>query len=282
MTHPYPGPPELSEPESLEAAVVELAQLGADGAVLAGGTWVLRAPLRGEPFRRRYVSLRRIVELAGVATGDPTVLGALASHARLATLGTGGPLGALAEAAAGSSFPAVRNVATLAGNLCTPGLPAADLVPPLLAVAAELELVSPAGMSRMPVADYLALRDSRPAGEVVARAVVPAPPGRRSAYERLALRAGDYPVCAVALSVDLDGATVREARVAVGAVEAIPRRVAAAEAALRGRTLGREAAEAAGRAGAGELSPRDGVDAPGWYRLAVLPELLARAAERLA
>lgn len=282
MTQTYAGPPELSEPDSLEAAVAELAGLGDEGAVLAGGTWVLRAPLRGERLRRRYVSLRRVPGLAGQEAGDPTVLGALTTHAQLAALDAGGALGAVVEAAAASSFPAVRNVATLAGNLCTSGVPAADLVPALLALEAELDVVTQHRTERVTVVDYLSTRTSRPAGEVVARVFVPAPAGRRSAYERLALRAGDYPVAAVALSVDLDGSVVRDVRVAIGAVEEAPRRAAAAEGVLRGKPLGRDAAEAAGRAAAGELTGRDAFDAPGWYRLAVLPELFARVAERLA
>ena len=39
---------------------------------------------------------------------------------------------------------------------------------------------------------------------------------------------------------------------------------------------------AAARAHAGELTPRDGIEAPGWYRVHVLPTLLARALEAMA
>lgn len=276
------GPPELHAAASVEEAVRELAALGGDGAVLAGGTWVLRTPIRGETWLRRYVALAGIEELTSITPGDPTVIGALATHATLAGLdGGAGPLGALAEAARTSSFPAIRNVATLGGNLRVP-LPGADLVPPLLAAEARVDLASPSGRESLELPTYLSSRSARPAGELIVAVSVPTPAGRRSAYERLALRAGDYPVVAVALSIDFDGATVRQARVAVGAVEETPRRLAAAEAALRGAPLGREAAEAAGRAAAGELAASDGVDAPGWYRLAVLPELFARAVERLA
>ena len=123
----------------------------------------------------------------------------------------------------------------------------------------------------------------RPAGALIIAARVPAPTGRRSWFERLTVRGGaEYSLASVAVSVDVgaDGA-VSEARVAVGAVQERPTRVAAAEAALVGRRLDRDASEEAGRAAAHALTGRDGLDAPGWYRLEVLPALLARAVVRV-
>jgi carbon-monoxide dehydrogenase medium subunit len=207
------------------------------------------------------------------------VIGALTTHRDLAErLAADGPLAALARAAATSAFPAVRNVATVGGNLCAGPFPEADLVPALLALDAEVEVAGPGGRSRRPVQAVL---DERPArGELVVAVHVPAPAGRHSGFERLTVRGGgEYALASIALSVDLapDG-TVAAARVAVGAVEHRARRCPAAEAALTGRRLDDEAVDAAGHAAAGELESRDGVDAPGWYRLAVLPALARRAA----
>lgn len=221
--------PEVSFPESIEEAVDQLAALGRDGAALAGATWVMRAPLRGEPFRRRYVALQRLDELLHVRRGDSAVLGSLVTHAGLASLD--GPLAALGEAARRSAFPAVRNIATLGGNLCADPFPEADLVPALLAGDARVDVASPAGRDSVELEAFLATRTRRPDGELIVGVTVPAPPGRRSAFERLTIRGGgEYAVASVAVALDLDAdGVVSAARVAVGSVEQAACRAGAAE-----------------------------------------------------
>lgn len=234
----------------------------------------MRAGLRREPFKRTYVALRDVPELRVLERGDPTVLGAHLTHADLAQLDrSGGSLGALAEAARGSAVPTVRTVATLGGNLCARGFAEAELATALLALDAEVELVSAAASERLDLGEFLAARDERPAGELLARVHVPAPAERRSWFERLmVLGANEYPIAAVAVALGQGGA-----RVAVCGVEALPRRSPAAEAVLDADP---EAGEEAGLAAAGELEGRDDVRAPGWYRLAVLPAIVRRAVER--
>jgi carbon-monoxide dehydrogenase medium subunit len=113
--------------------------------------------------------------------------------------------------------------------------------------------------------------------------VVPTPPGRRSAFERLTIRGGgEYAVASVAVSLTVDDAgVVSDARVAVGSVEEQARLSAAAAAVLVGSPLAATTAQDAGAAAAEECAGRDGLDAPGWYRLTVLPSLLRTAVARL-
>jgi carbon-monoxide dehydrogenase medium subunit len=236
--------------------------------------------MRERDRRQHYISLRRIDALRAVERTETEFrIGALATHAEIGELAAdAGPLGALAEAARRSAFPAVRNVATLAGNVAAP-FPAADLLPPLLAADATLTL---AGETRdIELAPWV--RGERPANALIVAARIPTPPGRRSWFERLTVRGGaEYSLVSVAVSVDLDpDGAATAARVAVGAVQETATRVPAAEHELTGRVLDRAAGEAAGRAAAAALTARDGLDAPGWYRLEVLPALLARTVARL-
>jgi aerobic carbon-monoxide dehydrogenase medium subunit len=275
---------EVRRPASLADAVRSLRELGSDGAPLAGGTWVMRAPLRREPLARVYVALAGVPELRGIeATGDAVSIGANVTHTELARFQGPPATAALVTAAARSAFPAVRSVATVGGNLAAIGFPEADLVPALLALDARVELASPdGGTSTEDVASYLETRGARPAGELIARVVVPAAAGTRSAFERLTIRGGgEYAVANVAMSVRLDGGVVADARVSVGGVEEQARLCPGAAAALVGSPLDAEAAERAGHAAAQECTGRDGLDAPGWYRLAVLPALMRTAAARL-
>lgn len=274
---PAASSPALARPTGVEEAARLLDDLGPDGEALAGGTWVMRAPQRREPFARTYVSLRGIDALREVDEGDPVLLGALATHDRLARLPPG-LLGAVRDAARLSAVPAVRAVATLGGNLCARGFAHAELAAALLALDASVEVATGSGSRLVPLDDYL---DERPRGLLV-RAVV-----RRSdavsAYARLTVRAtGEYPVCGVAVAATIAADAIVEARVAVVAFEERACLVPAAGEALRGIAIDDgPGCLAAGRLGAEALPVRDGLEAPGWYRLAVLPALLRDAVRSL-
>jgi carbon-monoxide dehydrogenase medium subunit len=273
----------VHRPGTVDEALDLLASLEDAAAALAGGTWIMRAPIRRERFRSDYVALHGLPVLRGIETRSGSMrIGALATHAEIGGIDAGaGPLGGLAEAARSSAFPAVRNVATLGGNLASP-FPEADLVPPLLAADAVLEVASPRGRETVDVAAYL--DRARLSDELIVAANVPAPHGRRSWFERLTVRSGaEYSLASVAASIDLahDGA-VAQARIAVGAVCDTPTRVHTAEAAITGGRLDRVTIEAAGAAASDAVAGRDALDAPGWYRVAVVGPLLGRVLERLA
>jgi carbon-monoxide dehydrogenase medium subunit len=267
----------------LAEATEMLADLGEDGEAVAGGTWIMRGSQRCAP-RKGYVALQRVPELAGVTRGDPMDLGALVTHTELAAIEAGLAFECVRCAAQQSAFPQVRNVATLGGNIRAVGFAEADLVPALLAAEARLKLCSSRGSEVTGIAEYLATRQARPDDEVITRVQVPVPAHRRSAFERLTVRAtGEYPIVNVAVSADVAGGVVREARIAVGSVEPMARLCPAAATELIGRGADELAgARAVGEAAAAELNARDGRDAPGWYRTAVLPAVVERALAGLA
>lgn len=272
--------PSLYVAPSLENALAALAERGAEGAPLAGGTWIMRAPLRHEAVSPAYVGLGRVAELGQIEMNDDhVVIGAGVTHARLAEALRDLPdLQGLAAAAGRSANPAVRRAATVGGNLCTADFAAADLVPALLCLDAEVEIASQAGVQRLSLEAFLAARDTLEPGRLLTQVRVPRSPAR-SAHARLPLRkAGDYPVAILSMAVTCDGSgRVVRARVAVGSVEPVARRWPALEDALTGAPLDVASAERAATDLAGEFDGREGVDAPGWYRVAVLPALARRA-----
>jgi aerobic carbon-monoxide dehydrogenase medium subunit len=93
-------------------------------------------------------------------------------------------------------------------------------------------------------------------------------------------KAGDYPVAIVSMAVAIgpDG-SVGDIRVAVGSVEASARRWPQLEEQLLGRPLDPARAYELAKACAGVFTGRESVEAPGWYRVQVLPTLVRRAAE---
>jgi CO/xanthine dehydrogenase FAD-binding subunit len=228
-------------PESAE----EAAQLAEGAAVMAGGTVVMPAVLAGSLPQTRVVGLAR-AGLDGISrSGGRTELGACVTLAQLASL-DGVP--ALSAAAAAVGGPALRNMATVGGNLHVTA-PYGDVGVALLALGAEvdgrpIEAVwsSPGGLIRS-----IAFDDD------------PA-----SVFVRWARRAANSPaVVSVAVS---------RGRVAIGGVAAHPVRSPAAE-----RLLDDPAA--AGAAAAAEVDPPTDAIASGWYRKRMTELFVRRALE---
>jgi len=243
----------------------------------------MRAQLRGEKHCLAYVHIGRVDELRALQISDHDLrVGAGVTHADLARFLLAYPeYRALAQAAGNSANPQVRNMATIGGNLCAAEFAAADLVPALLCLDAEVELGSHAGrLERMPLSAFLAMRGKFGAGTLLSHVLVPRRP-RRSTHVRLPLRkAGDYPVAIVSMSCAVAGnGSFSDLRIAVGSVDRQGRLWPGLQEKLAGGPLDPAAAAIAAAQALGDLSARDGVDAPGWYRLQVLPALVRRAVE---
>jgi len=86
-------------------------------------------------------------------------------------------------------------------------------------------------------------------GEILVQVLLPAAwAGAESCFEKVADRASwDFALASVAAALFVENGVIRRARLAAGAVECVPRRLAAVEAALIGRPRTEETAVAAGR-----------------------------------
>ena len=266
---------------SLPAALDALNECGSAGAPFAGGTWIMRSPIRHEPHKPHYVAIGNIPELTEIRIdADVVEIGAAVTHAALASaLADLSEFDVLATAAGRSANPAIRSMATIGGNLSASGFAAADCVPALLCLDAEVEVLSRGDRERISLERFLKIRPTLEPGRLLTRIVLPRR-DRKTAHARLPLRkSGDYPAAIVSLAVSFDTAVrVRAARIAVGSVEPVARRWERLEAALVGRPLDpAQAAEVAAEL-ADEFTGRDSVELPAWYRVNVLPSLVRRAA----
>jgi xanthine dehydrogenase YagS FAD-binding subunit len=112
-------------------------------------------------------------------------------------------------------------------------------------------------------------------GEMITAFIVPtAPWTRRSLYLKVRDRQSyEFALASAAVALDLNGAVVRQARIALGGVATVPWRSLAAEAALRDKPLDETSANAAAEAAFAEAQPRD----HNAYKIALGKRTLVRA-----
>lgn len=235
--------------KSIEDAAVALAAAKESGAqLLAGGTWVMRAPVRRQDLAASYVAIGRIEALKTLEVDDQEArIGACATHAEIAEfLKTFPEFEGLRAAAGRSANPAVRNMATIGGNICAANFAASDFAPALLSLDTSVDVATTTGERRMSFSEFLAAR-SEP--DLFVTRVTIRRSARRSSHVRLPLRkAGDYPVAIVSVSTNIGaGSRVSEPRIAVGSVEEVAKRWTSLEEALVGAPLQTPANEAGGR-----------------------------------
>ncbi|HYG57307.1 MAG TPA: xanthine dehydrogenase family protein subunit M [Symbiobacteriaceae bacterium] len=185
----------------------------------------------------------------------------------------------VASAAENFAGHLVRNRATVAGNLCDAS-PAADLVPPLLTVGAEVTLASAAGSRTVPLCEFVlgVRKTARRPDELVTEVAFPAvSPAARSSYFKFALReAMAISVVSGAVVLEFDGDLCTSARIALGAVAPTPVRAASVEAQLVGRPITEAVAAAAAAQVGSDISPISDVRATADYRAWVAEAMVRR------
>ena len=270
-------------PDRLEDALT-LLDAHPDARLIAGGT-DLFVRLRREASDAPLVSLDRVAALQGIEEvdedGGMLAIGATTRIAELAgstLLADRAPL--LQRAACGFAAPAIRNMATIGGNLCTAS-PAGDCLVPLYALGAQVELVSLTGRRRLPIEQFI-LGPGRSAlarGEIVARVLLPARDRFAwQAYEKVGRRQSlAISVVSFAGLLQLDDERrVTAAHFAWGAVG--PTVVSAPGIAdwLIGRELDQALIDAAVDSARAAVCPIDDLRASAAYRRALASNLLRR------
>lgn len=266
-----------AKPTDLEEALAVLGER--PWTIFAGGTDFYPA-LGSRPLRQDVLDINGLGALRGIAeTADRFVIGARTTWTDISRHEFPPAFDALRQAAREVGSLQIQNVGTVAGNLCNAS-PAADGVPPLLALDAEVELRSAAGQRSLPLRDFI-LGNRRTAilpGEMVTAIHVPKRSvDGRSAFVKLGSRR--YLVISIAMAaarLSVENGRVREAAVAVGACSAVAQRLAGVEAALQGADVG-ALGQAVMEAPMAELSPIDDVRGSAGYRLDAAREIVARA-----
>ncbi len=269
------------KPKTLNEAVSALASTG--GQILAGGTDFY--PALGERLPQGdVVDITALGEIRGIAIEAEHIrIGGLTTWSEVIRTPLPRCFDALKAAAREVGSVQIQNRGTVAGNLCNAS-PAADGVPPLLALDAEVELASSAGKRRMPLAQFIAgnRKTTRRPDEILAAVLVPRKiEDAASAFVKLgARRYLVISISMVAAVVQSDQARrVTEARIAVGSCSATARRLSDLEQDLVGQPAGPGIGAAVKAEHLSPLSPIDDVRATGVYRRDASLTLVRRALE---
>jgi CO/xanthine dehydrogenase FAD-binding subunit len=271
-------------PDTLDEAVHVLASSG--GQVLAGGTDFF--PSLGDcPVTGTVVDISGLNELRGVVSeSDHIRIGGLTTWSEIVRTPLPRCFDGLKAAAREIGGIQIQNRGTVAGNLCNAS-PAADSVPPLLALDAEVELTSQAGTRRVPLADFIVgnRKTLRQTGEILSRIFVPRTL-ENAASTFLKLGARRYLVISIAMVavvLDTDSAgRVSEVRVSVGSCSAVARRLTQLEHALRGASAASGLGSLVTADQLKNLSPIGDVRATAAYRRDAALHLVQRALDACA
>jgi carbon-monoxide dehydrogenase medium subunit len=275
---------EYHAPRSLTEATNLLARYsGEDARVLAGGQSLVPAMALRVAAPAHLVDINRIDELKGLTVGDGNlVVRACVRHAAFENPVEPGPLGRLlARVVRHIAHYPIRTRGTMCGSLAHAD-PASEWCLVAATLDAELTALSRRGTRTISARDWFqglmttALKPDELLLEVRFKSLAA---DTRFGFQEFSRRAGDFALAMALVTFRVQAGVIAEPRVGVGAVEAAPRRIAAAEDALRGRKPGRDAYAEAARIAAEAVDPLTDARYDAAYRRDLTRTMVRRALE---
>jgi xanthine dehydrogenase small subunit len=238
---------------------------------LAGGTLVMRALNEADP------SIATVVRSTDPSSGTIAVSSGrieLGAGVTMAAILAERDLAFLHPVARAVGGPAVREAATVGGNLFAPS-PYGDFAAALLAHDATVMFAGSLGQREAPLEEFLSRRERN--ASLVASVVFKRPPADAFRFAKVT-RVHPKGVAVLSISAQLPLASGRLAgvRIAYGAMGRTPVRAKAAERALEGRSLDAAGIAPAIAVAADGTSPIDDALASAWWRREILPVHLRR------
>jgi len=257
---------EYLEPESIEEALSMLSKYEGRSKIIAGGT-DLMLQIRYRAIKPEYlIDITRIPGLDHLTFDDRQGLrlGALSTIRSLETsveLQKKYPI--ISQAASQLGSVAIRNVATLGGNLCN-ALPSAETPQVLVALSAQVRTIGPSGERRLPLEDFFTgvgqtiLQPNEFLLEILVPRLAPHTSG---SYIKHSPRGPiDLAIVniAVLLTMDPDKKVCKDAKIVLGAVSPTPLRAVKAENVLRGKKIDAALVDRVAQVASDEARPRKG------------------------
>ena len=271
-------------PKTKNEALKLVEDLGEKAKILAGGTDLIIMLKEKMIKPQAIIDISSLDELKGIKCekgkgaeiGAGTTISAIEFSKELSE-----KYSALTYAAGELGGHQVRCAATIGGNCCHSS-PAAETPPSLCAFGAKVVLGSLKGEREMAVEDFIVgnRKNALQPGEMVTKFILPEPaPKSACRYGYIGLRNAmeiDAVNMAVNITLEDDGATVKNVKLVMGSVSPRPLVSEAIPALLAGKALSAELIEKAGEAVQGEAKPISDVRASAAYRRDVVGALARR------
>jgi len=281
-----PSPFAYSAPTSLAEALSVLAEVGADGKVLAGGQSLVPILNMRLAAPAHIIDINRIPDLAFVRVEDGGVrIGALARHADVERDDSAfDTLPLLRQALQLVAHPVIRNRGTTVGSLAHAD-PSGEMTAVLALTGGTVEVARQGSTRTVGAEEFFVapLESAVEPGELAVSAHFPVPPPQTgTAFVEVARRHGDYAVCGLAamVTVQQDG-TIGVARAAYISVGPTPLVLDLTEA-LHGQGVADADWAAAGRLAQDQVDPEPDIHASADYRRHLVGVLTGRALREAA
>lgn len=250
-------------PQTLSEALDLLAEHDGEAQVIAGGTDIIPQLRHGNLSVDTLIDISCVPDISNIHQEKDTInLGGLVTHTQVADSAlVREKATALSDASASVGSPQIRNIATIAGNLAN-GHPAADAAMSLLALNASVTIASQNGNRVVPLTEFFHGKGKTaldPRREILTQTHFTVPgENEGSSFLRLSKR-GSLTIAvlifAAVIEADREKNVIKNARIALGPVAAIPLRASRTEEILRGAPITAETLERAAESVCKESNP---------------------------
>ena len=278
-----PAPFEYERATTVEGAIATLQRIGPEARLIAGGHSLLpmmKLRLANPEF---LIDINDLDELSYIDERITEIrIGALTRHCELLESGLlARRVPVFREAEEVIADPVVRNRGTIGGSLCQADA-AEDLSAVCAALKAQVVIRGPSG-ERVTGMDgfYIGpFTTAVGADEMVTEVRIPIRAGAGSAHEKVERRAGDFAIAAVSAAVWIEGGTIADAGIALGALGPTTIIATRAEEALKGKPPSEELFAQAGEIASEDCAPVADGRGPVDYKRHLANVLTVRALRR--
>ena len=237
--------------------------------ILAGGTDLL-VKMKTIDLKTDYlINIKNIPELYFIDTADGLKIGAAVPLSHIERIGKiKERYPALYEGIKSMAAIAVRNMGTMAGNICNAS-PAADTVPPLIAYGAEVKLVSKRGEHIVLVEDFITGvgKTIIEADEIITQVNIPeVNKNSGSAFSKKSRVKADIAKINLAVYLEREDNICKDCKIVLGSVAVKAIRAKEAEGLLKGQTVSASLINKIAKKASEEIKPIDDIRSSVEYR----------------
>lgn len=271
-------------PETIEEACALLSRYKDKARLIAGGTDLMVLMKNRDIMPSYVINLEAISDLDyirhdedGLKIGALTTIHDIESSSIIQERFT-----VLADAARQMGSPQIRNMATVAGNLCR-AAPSADMAPALIGLGAKVKVAGPGGDKVIALGDFFigAGETVLQSNEILTEVRIPnSSPHTLGVYLKMMARAAVSIAqvgVAVIVTLNAEHSSIVEAKIVLGAVAPTPIRATQAEDILKGKSVEDKLIEKAARAAAEAAKPISDIRCTADYRQEMVRVLVNRA-----